>query len=93
MKMVVFAHVWFERKGLFGIGLESARRELNAATLTNSLDTGMERPSPERIMVLQLVLKLYEFLPKVFYPLAGATVTGEYHEVFRIVQSWYFYSN
>ncbi|PBK81831.1 hypothetical protein ARMGADRAFT_1039035 [Armillaria gallica] len=89
MKMVVFAHIWFKRKGLFGIGLESACRELDAATLTNSLDAGVERPSPERIMVLQLVLKLYELLSKVFYPLAGATVMGEYHEVFRIVHSWY----
>ncbi len=44
-------------------------------------------------MVLQLVVKLYEFLPKVFHPLAGAAVTGEDHEVFRIIRPWYFYSN
>ncbi|PBK85352.1 hypothetical protein ARMGADRAFT_1087526 [Armillaria gallica] len=74
MKMVIFAHVWFERKGLFGIRLESARHELNAATLTNSLNTGMERPSPEQIMVLQLVMNLYKFLLKVFHPLASVAV-------------------
>ncbi|KAK0184969.1 hypothetical protein F5146DRAFT_1144616 [Armillaria mellea] len=63
MKMVIFAHVWFERKNLFGIRLEAAHHELNAATLTTSLDTGMVRPSPERIFELRLVLKLYEYLP------------------------------
>ncbi|KAK0209731.1 hypothetical protein IW262DRAFT_1468399 [Armillaria fumosa] len=84
--MVVFGHVWFERKGLFGIGLESARRQLNAAILTNAIDTGVERPSPDRIVVLRLVLKLYEFLPSVFYPLADATVTGEYHRMYKIMK-------
>ncbi|KAK0213710.1 hypothetical protein IW262DRAFT_1301177 [Armillaria fumosa] len=79
MKMVIFGHVWFERKGLFGIGLESAHRQLDAAILTNAINTGVERPLPDRIVVLQLVLKLYEFLPSVFYLLADATVTGEYH--------------
>ncbi|KAK0498840.1 hypothetical protein EDD18DRAFT_1103308 [Armillaria luteobubalina] len=77
MKMVVFGHIWFERKGLFGIGLDSAHHQLDAATLTNAIDTGIERPSPDQIVVLWLVLRLYEFLPSVFHPLANATVTDE----------------
>ncbi|KAK0492344.1 hypothetical protein EDD18DRAFT_1109093 [Armillaria luteobubalina] len=63
MKMVIFRRIWFERKGLFGIGLELARRKLDAVTLTNAIDMGMERPSLDRILVLRLVLKLYEYLP------------------------------
>ncbi len=88
MKMVIFAHVWWEKKGLFAIGLdsESARRELDAATLTNSLDTGVQRPSQDRVMVLRLVLKLYEFLPKAFHPVVGATMTGQYQKLFKIVR-------
>ncbi|KAK0477242.1 hypothetical protein IW261DRAFT_1566110 [Armillaria novae-zelandiae] len=84
--MVVFGHVWFERKDLFGIGLEAAHRQLNAATLTNALDTSVERPSPDQITVLQLVLKLYELLPKVFHPLADATITGKYHRLYKIMK-------
>ncbi|KAK0435644.1 hypothetical protein EV421DRAFT_1740104 [Armillaria borealis] len=88
MKMVIFAHVWWEKKGLFGIGLdsESARRKLDAATLTNSLDTGVQRPSQDRVMVLCLVLKLYEFLPEAFHPVVGATMAGEYKKLFKIMK-------
>ncbi|KAK0218431.1 hypothetical protein EDD85DRAFT_961446 [Armillaria nabsnona] len=88
MKMVIFAHVWWEKKGLFGIGLdsESARRKLDAATLTNSLDTGVQRPSQDRVMVLCLVLKLYKFLPEVFHPVIGATMTGQYQKLFKIMK-------
>ncbi|KAK0492480.1 hypothetical protein EDD18DRAFT_1357736 [Armillaria luteobubalina] len=84
--MVVFGHIWFKRKGLFGIGLDSACRQLDAATLTNAIDTGIERPSPDQIAVLWLVLRLYEFLPSVFHPLANATVTGEYHWMYKIMR-------
>ncbi|KAK0212058.1 hypothetical protein IW262DRAFT_1301502 [Armillaria fumosa] len=89
MKMVVFAHVWWDRKGLFGAGLdlESACRELNAATLTNSLDTGVQRPSKDRVAVLQLILKLYEFLPEAFRPLVNATIKGEYLKLFKTMKS------
>ncbi|KAK0484120.1 hypothetical protein EDD18DRAFT_1361966 [Armillaria luteobubalina] len=86
MKMVIFRHIWFERKGLFGIGLESACRKLNAVTLTNAIYTGMKRPSPDRILVLRLVLKLYKYLPSVFYPLADVTITGEYHWMHKIMK-------
>ncbi|KAK0209613.1 hypothetical protein IW262DRAFT_1468884 [Armillaria fumosa] len=89
MKMVVFAHVWWDRKGLFGAGvdLESARCKLNATTLTNSLDAGMLRPSKDHAAVLQLILKLYEFLPEVFRPLINATIQGEYLKLFKMMKS------
>ncbi|KAK0219161.1 hypothetical protein IW262DRAFT_1298245 [Armillaria fumosa] len=69
----------WDRKGLFGAGLdlESARHELDAATLTNSLDTSVQRPSKDRVAVLQLILKLYEFLPEAFCPLINATIKDE----------------
>ncbi|PBK88919.1 hypothetical protein ARMGADRAFT_1033533 [Armillaria gallica] len=88
MKMVVFAHVWWEKKGIFGVRLdsESARRKLNAATLTNFLDTGVQRPSQDRVMVLQLILKLYTFLPEAFHPLVSATIAGEYLKLFKIMR-------
>ncbi|PBK87925.1 hypothetical protein ARMGADRAFT_1121588 [Armillaria gallica] len=87
MKMVIFAHVWWEKKGLFAIGLdlESAHHELDAATLTNSLDTGVQRPSQDRVMVLCLVLKLYKFLPEAFHPVVGATMMGQYQKLFKIM--------
>ncbi|PBK81197.1 hypothetical protein ARMGADRAFT_1039486 [Armillaria gallica] len=40
-------------------------------------DTGVQRPSQDHVMVLHLVLKLYEFLPKAFHPVIGATMTDE----------------
>ncbi|KAK0207306.1 hypothetical protein IW262DRAFT_1469671 [Armillaria fumosa] len=74
---------------LFGAGLdlESARRELDATTLTNSLDTGVQRPSKDRVAVLQLILKLYEFLPEAFRPLVNATIKGEYLKLFKTMKS------
>ncbi|KAK0474115.1 hypothetical protein IW261DRAFT_1651892 [Armillaria novae-zelandiae] len=80
MKMFVFGHVWWDRKGLFGAGLdlETVHHELDATTLTNSLDTSVQRPSKDRVAVLWLILKLYEFLPEVFRPLVNTTIKGDY---------------
>ncbi|KAK0470694.1 hypothetical protein IW261DRAFT_1572966 [Armillaria novae-zelandiae] len=89
MKMVVFGHVWWDRKGLFGAGLdlETARHELDATTLTNSLDTSVQRPSKDHVAVLQLILKLYEFLPEVFCPLINATIKGDYLKLYKMMKS------
>ncbi|KAK0471117.1 hypothetical protein IW261DRAFT_1572337 [Armillaria novae-zelandiae] len=89
MKMVVFGHVWWDRKGLFGAGLdlETAHRELDATILTNSLDTGVQRPSKDRVAVLWLILKLYEFLPEVFRPLVNATIKGDYLKLYKMMKS------
>ncbi|KAK0493801.1 hypothetical protein EDD18DRAFT_1356280 [Armillaria luteobubalina] len=89
IKMVIFGHVWWDRKGLFGAGLdqESARPELDATILTNSLDTGVQRPSKDRVAVLRLILKLYEFLPEAFRPLVNATIKGDYLKLYKMMKS------
>ncbi|KAK0499395.1 hypothetical protein EDD18DRAFT_1349572 [Armillaria luteobubalina] len=89
MKMVIFGHVWWDRKSLFGAGLdqESACHKLNATILTNSLDTGVQRPSKDHVAVLQLILKLYEFLPEAFHPLINATIKGNYLKLYKMMKS------
>ncbi|SJL14895.1 uncharacterized protein ARMOST_18371 [Armillaria ostoyae] len=86
MKMVMFGHIWWERKQLFGVRRDLALRELNAATLTNAIDSGATRPSPERIVHLRLVLLLYEHLPAAYHPLVGGSITGEYHKLEKIMK-------
>ncbi|KAK0500067.1 hypothetical protein EDD18DRAFT_1348867 [Armillaria luteobubalina] len=86
MKMVMFGHIWWERKHLFGVQHDLAIRELNAATLMNAIDTGVTKPSPERIVQLQLILLLYEHLPAAYHPLVGRTITGEYHKLEKIMK-------
>ncbi|KAK0472459.1 hypothetical protein IW261DRAFT_1424287 [Armillaria novae-zelandiae] len=98
MKMVIFGHVWWDRKGLFGAGLdlETAHHELDATTLTNSLDTSVQRPSKDRVAVLRLILKLYEFLPEVFRPLVNATIKSDYLKLYKMdngVPSGHFQGN
>ncbi|KAK0479790.1 hypothetical protein IW261DRAFT_1419845 [Armillaria novae-zelandiae] len=86
MKMVMFGHIWWERKHLFGVRRDLAIRELNAATLTNAIDTGVTKPLPERIVQLRLVLLLYEHLPAAYHLLVGRTITGEYHKLEKIMK-------
>ncbi|KAK0486689.1 hypothetical protein EDD18DRAFT_1360704 [Armillaria luteobubalina] len=86
MKMVMFGHIWWERKQLFGVQRDLAIRELNAATLTNAIDSGIKKPSPERIIHLHLILLLYEHLPAAYHPLVGGSITGEYHKLEKIMK-------
>lgn len=85
MKMVMFGHIWWERKQLFGVRRDLVLCELNATTLTNAFDSGITKPSPERIIHLCLVLLLYEHLPAAYHPLVGGSITGEYHKLEKIV--------
>ncbi|KAK0498190.1 hypothetical protein EDD18DRAFT_1350821 [Armillaria luteobubalina] len=89
MKMVVFSHIWWDRKGLFGAGLdqESVCRKLDAATLTNSLDTGVQKPSKDHVALLRLILKLYKFLPEVFCPLVNVMIQGNYLKLYKMMKS------
>ncbi|KAK0475753.1 hypothetical protein IW261DRAFT_1422040 [Armillaria novae-zelandiae] len=86
MKMVMFGHIWWERKHLFGVQHDLAIHELNAATLTNAIDTGITKPSPEWIVQLQLVLLLYKHLPAAYHLLVGRTIMGEYHKLEKIMK-------
>ncbi|PBK83686.1 hypothetical protein ARMGADRAFT_1089124 [Armillaria gallica] len=87
MKMVMFSHIWWERKQLFGVQRDLALCELNATTLTNAFDSSITKPLPERIIHLHLVLLLYEHLPAAYHPLVGGSITGEYHKLEKIVSS------
>ncbi|KAK0494362.1 hypothetical protein EDD18DRAFT_1355763 [Armillaria luteobubalina] len=86
MKMVMFGHIWWERKQLFGVQHDLAIRELNATMLTNAIDSGIKKPLPEQIAHLCLVLLLYEHIPAAYHPLVGGSITGEYHKLEKIMK-------
>ncbi|KAK0215013.1 hypothetical protein IW262DRAFT_1300252 [Armillaria fumosa] len=77
MKMVMFGHIWWERKHLFGVQCDLAIHELNATTFMNAIDSGITKPSPEHIIQLQLILLLYKHLPAAYHLLVGGSIMGE----------------